>query len=236
VCWDWLLTQTPPWFYLVCWDWLLTQTPLFCFLINQVFPLISNNVSHFIYVHYRIFLNVPRHNIQRTPRSAARQNERDERQLDSPVHRRTPQRRDPAYPPIAPLNFGLNNMAPAPPLHGGDPFIAVPPPPPSLPPGPSPTAARLALDDLRAQAAAAAALLIPVQRRRGRQQQRRAVVQDPFPARTPAPSPPRLAPVQIQVLTSLHIFSVLILTFVTSHLNRKMQLLAQQMCNLHQNG
>jgi hypothetical protein len=157
------------------------------------------------------FHDMHRHNIQRTPRSAARQNERDGRQLDSPVHRRTPQRRDINQPPIVPLAFGLNVM-PAPAFQGGDPFVLPlppPPPPPLLPPGPSPTAARLALDQLRAQAAAANALLAPVQRRRGRQQQRAAAVQNPFPACTPAPSPPRLAPdqfVHYQVWTLFELF------------------------------
>ena len=144
-----------------------------------------------------------RHNIQRTPRSAARQNERDGRQLDSPVHRRTPQRGDIAQAPIVPLNFGLNAM-PAPAFQGIDPFAILPPPPPPAPAA-SPTAARLALDQLRAQAAAANDLLAPVRRWWGRP----AAVQNPFPARTPAPSPPRVAPdrfVHYQVLTLFQSF------------------------------
>jgi hypothetical protein len=86
---------------------------------------------------------------------------------------------------------------PAPAFQENDPFVLpLPPPSPPLPPGPSPTAARLALDQLRAQAATANALLAPVQRQHGRQQQRAAAVQNPFPAHTPAPSLPRLAPDQ----------------------------------------
>jgi hypothetical protein len=203
----------------VCWGWLLTQTPsldlsgvlglaigpnTLLLLFDPVSPLISI-VSHFAYYLQMWFHNIPRHSMQRTPQSAARQNERDGRQLDSPVHRRTPQHRDINQPPIVPLAFALD-MMPAPPFQGDDPFVL---PPPLPPPSASPTAARLALDQLRAQAAAANALLAPVQRWRGRQQQRATAVHNPFPARTPAPSPPRLAPVQHlnpQVLFLLPVF------------------------------
>jgi hypothetical protein len=93
-----------------------------------------------------------RHNIQQTPRSAARQSERDERQLDSPVNRRIPQQGALPPPAILPLNLPIINQIPVPPYQGGDPFLA--------PPAPSPTGARLALDQLRAQAAAISAVLL----------------------------------------------------------------------------
>ena len=123
-----------------------------------------------------------RDTIQHTPRSARCHNERNERQLDSPVHRRTPQHPPPT---IVPLHLPTNNQ-PVPAFQGDDPF-ALPP----RPPAPSPTAARQQLDNLRAQAAAAQALLLPVQRRRGRQQQR-VIVQNPAPVQVPPPTPQRL--------------------------------------------
>lgn len=142
-----------------------------------------------------------RHNIQQTPRSAARQSERDERQLDSPVHRRIPQQTDLPPPPILPLNLPFVNQIQVPPYQGGDPFVT--------PPTSSPAAARLALDDLRAQAAATSAILLQTGRRRqhGRAP-RRAPAQDPLPALTPAPTPstPHLLRYQVVYFTSIESF------------------------------
>src|ERR1700727_375677 len=107
-----------------------------------------------------------RDNIQHTPRSAARQNERNQRQLESPVHRRTPQHQHVPPSTIVPLMLPINNQFPVPVFHGDDPFVTFPPPPPVPAPGPapSPATARMQLDNLRAQAAAAAALLMPTRR------------------------------------------------------------------------
>ena len=124
-----------------------------------------------------------RHNTQRTPRSAARQNERDARQLDSPEHRRTPQQPNVSHSAIVPLALPTGNQLHGTVVQGDDPFL-LPPPPPSLPPGPSPATARRQLDDLRAQVAAATALLVQP---RGRRQRR--AIQPPLPVPVPVPAP-----------------------------------------------
>jgi hypothetical protein len=121
-----------------------------------------------------------------TPRSAARHNERANRLLLSPEHRRTPQPQP--QPPIVPMQLGhIHNNHPF--LLGDDPF-ALPPPPPPLPPGPSPTRMRRHLEELHAQAAVAAAQLQPIaRRRRGRPLQQRRVDNLPFPPPACPPSP-----------------------------------------------
>jgi hypothetical protein len=60
--------------------------------------------------------------------AAARQNERNNRNLDSPEQRRIPQQ--PVFPQIAPLHFGNVAIPPAPPLPGN---VIVPDDPFALP-------------------------------------------------------------------------------------------------------
>src|ERR1700690_1687710 len=86
-----------------------------------------------------------RENNQRTPRSAARQEERDQHQLGSPEQHQIPQR----LVDRAPIPFSLPTASAGPSTL--DPFVAYHPPPN---PSPTVTAARNNLDALRAAAAA----------------------------------------------------------------------------------
>ena len=96
---------------------------------------------------------------QRTPRTAARHNERNMRQLDSPQHRRIPERHAHAPIPFAlpNANLGLNGS-------DVDPFYV--PPAHAVQRESSPVRAMNALAELRAQAATTSALLRPVNRQR----------------------------------------------------------------------
>jgi hypothetical protein len=136
----------------------------------------------------------------RTPHSAARHNERVNRQLLSPEHRRIP--RHQPQPAIVPLRFGQIQVN-HPFLLGEDPFqpIAVPLPPPSLPPGPSPATVRRQMEDLHAQAAAAAALMVPPQHRGRRRQAQPAA--PPFPAPAPPATPENQVWLEHRMCTSV---------------------------------
>jgi hypothetical protein len=131
-----------------------------CELIPQIILLIF-----IIIMNYRDSIQS---STQRTPRSAARQNERNMHQLNSPQHRRMPEQHD--YAPIpfalANANLGLNRSASS----NVDPFHVLSAD--AAQRGPSPVRAMNALAELRAQAAATSALLRPVNRhRRGRHDQ-----------------------------------------------------------------
>jgi hypothetical protein len=127
----------------------------------------STNVSRLIYCY---FIFIPfRDNTLRTPRSAARQNEHNERHLDSPQHRRIPERHDITPIPLALPNVNMRQSRMSSDISDSDPFH-VASSTSAMPMEPSPTTAINALADLRAQASAASALLRPVHGYRRRRQ------------------------------------------------------------------
>ena len=161
---------------------------------------------------------------QRTPRSAARQSERDGRQLDSPQHRRIPEQ----YNNHAPVPFALPNVNQT--LDGSvssdaDPFHVVPHAP-NVQRESSRTRAISALADLRAQAAATSALLRPV-RHRGRHNQ----LQDMLPQ---MPMPPAQdgqghAPLQFNNMQPHHVVP---LPLDNQHLHHAAQLIPHPVRNI----